>query len=95
MIGLWLGALPFGVLVLSIRDRYLSPPGDVIVGLTYMGVFGVASAFYAFATCPNCGNAFSFGFPKRFRWQSPWAPRCVHCDARIGDPISKPDVRVH
>jgi len=92
--GLWLGWIPFGALVMSLQDRYLPPPKALIVALTYMGAFAITGWVFAFSPCPNCGDAFAFGFRSFFRWQAPWAPRCVHCDARIGDPISKPDVRV-
>src|SRR4051794_22080229 len=89
--GLWLGWLPFVMLIVSVQDRYLPPRVGLVVILVYMAAFAIPSWVFTLLTCPNCGKSFAFGgfAMSRWRWQAPWAPRCVNCDARIGDPIEQ------
>jgi hypothetical protein len=77
---------------MSLEGRFLPPPFTLALALAYLAAFMVTGWVFAFSTCPNCGDAFAFGFGFRWRWQVPWAPRCIHCDARIGDPIAHPGV---
>jgi len=83
--GLWLGWLPFGALVMSLQNSRLSPSSAIALALGYMAAFLVTSWIFSSLTCPNCGKTFAFG--SRSRRFVPWAPRCVHCNARIGAPI--------
>ena len=87
---LWLGWLPLVAVVLS----HISPRSKLVVSLAYLGALFIAGGLYTFSPCPSCGKPFAFNLGARFRWHAPWAPRCLHCDARIGDPIPGRDDHV-
>src|SRR5512142_1665474 len=83
--GLWLGWLPV-VVVMTLQNARLRPPSAIVLALGYMVAFLVTNWIFSSLACPNCGRTFAFG--SRSRRFVPWAPRCVHCDARIGAPIA-------
>lgn len=86
--GLWLGWLPFGMLLLTVGERFLPSAVITIALFTYFGAFAVTAWTFSFLRCPKCRNPFLFKGLGFGAWQAPWAPRCVHCGARIGDPLT-------
>jgi hypothetical protein len=85
MLGLWLGWLPFGVLVMRLQDSVLPPPWSIGVALAYLGAFMVAGLRYSLSRYPRYGHTFALGF--RGRRTPAWAPRCLHCGIRLGAPL--------
>lgn len=84
---LLLGWLPFGMIVVFGLDRHGWSALALSVGGVYVMVVGATSWMFTRSTCPCC--QWKFSTDQWIRWQSPFEPRCIHCDARIGDPITQ------
>ena len=84
--GMWIGWLPFAITLISLEDRFL-PQVVPILGILYVAVFLGVSMASSHARCPRCNELFFFRFALQWRWEAPWAPRCAHCEARIGDSL--------
>ena len=88
-LGMWLGWLPYGAVMIGLGERALPRlMSEILIG-AYMLAFVVSGGLAAFALCPACGNTFGIG-GRVFRFDAPWAPRCRHCGAKIGEPLEAP-----
>ena len=51
-----------------------------IIGLAWMGLYGLLGIRLSRFRCPRCGEMFAW---RRFAWTA----KCGHCGIRVGDPL--------
>jgi DNA-directed RNA polymerase subunit RPC12/RpoP len=86
VLGLWLGWVPFGVLVLNLQDTVLPPPWSAAAMFAYLAGFAMSGLRFGATPCPHCGHRFVE--PMSLKFRSPWIWRCDHCGTKLGAPRS-------
>ena len=81
-IGLWLGWLPFGVLVVDRLQFAAAERLAIALLLVYVASFLTAGLLLTRWPCPRCHK--SFVWNPRHRRRSLWPTTCAHCDLRVG-----------
>lgn len=84
MVALWIGWLPFGLLLMELQESLLPAPWPFLLALGYLASFWVSSLRFAATRCPRCRRVFAPFFSFQVRG---WSRLCNSCGTAIGDPF--------